>query len=450
MPELKDSLDCIAIDPIVRAEGTVTLPGSKSISNRALLLAALSQGKTELTGLLRAEDTDRMLDALRSLGIEVRESGTSVTVYGVGSFPVKRADLFVGNAGTVARMLTAALAFAGGDYTLDGVSRMRERPIGDLVDALRSLGAKIEYRMKEGYLPIAIKPAKLSGNFVRVRGNVSSQFLTALLVCAPVWLAARSREDASNTAFHIAIEGPLISRPYVRMTAEMMRTFGAHLREEGEGYVVVAPGYKVTNSYAVEGDASAASYFLALGALAKGPVRVNGVGRNSLQGDVQFAEALRLMGADVSYEENAIAVSHKREKPLCGLKLDCTAIPDAAMTFVPMALSTSSEIELHGIASWRVKETDRLDAMVREVSKFGAQVDFGNDWIRVKRGEEIRPARVATYLDHRMAMSFALAACAGVRVEIENPACTAKTFPNFFDTFFSLLQPKSNTLGRQG
>ena len=448
MAALMNSLDCIAIDPILRAEGTVTLPGSKSISNRALLLAALSKGKTALTGLLRAEDTDRMLDALRTLGVEVSESISEVTVYGEGIFPVKRADIFVGNAGTVARMLTAALAFAGGDYTLDGVSRMRERPIGDLVDALRSIGAKIEYRMKEGYLPIAIKPAKLTGNFVRVRGNVSSQFLTALLVCAPVWLEMLCRENAANTAFHIAIDGPLISRPYVQMTAEMMRTFGADVREEGEGYVVVAPGYKTVNSYAVEGDASAASYFLALGALSCGPVRVKGVGRNSLQGDVQFAEALQLMGADVCYEENAIVVSHIGEKPLSGLKLDCTAIPDAAMTFVPMALSTSTEVELHGIASWRVKETDRLDAMVREVSKFGAHVDFGNDWIRVKRGEEIRPARVATYLDHRMAMSFALAACAGVRVEIENPACTAKTFPNFFETFFSLLQPKSNTLGR--
>ncbi len=424
----------LAINPISRASGTVSLPGSKSISNRALLLAALSAGKTELTGLLKAEDTERMLDALVKLGVGIKEEGTRVSVTSCGEFPNKKAEIFVGNAGTVARMLTAALAFADGYYTLDGVARMRERPIGDLVDALVSLGANITYLIKPGFLPIAITPATLKGHFVRVRGNVSSQFLTALLLMAPVW-AKRLAKD-----FHIEIEGPLISRPYVQMTTAMMASFGAKLCESESGYTIESIAYKTPLSYAIEADASAASYFLALGALAGGPVRVMGVGRHSLQGDVRFADALETMGATVNFTETSIEVSRRKDVPLSGLHLNCLAIPDAAMTFVPMALKTNSEIYLEGIGSWRVKETDRLEAMAKEVAKFGACVSSGSDWIRVAAGPETHGARVATYSDHRMAMSFALAACAGVRVEIENPGCTAKTFPNFFETLFSLLR----------
>lgn len=430
------SKDILAIDPIGKASGTVVLPGSKSISNRALLLAALSVGKTKLTGLLKAEDTERMLDALAKLGVNVSVEDTTVTVNSCGEFPNKKADIFVGNAGTVARMLTAALAFADGEYTLDGVARMRERPIGDLVDALVSLGANITYLIKPGFLPIAIAPAKLKGNFVRVRGNVSSQFLTALLLMAPVW-AKRLGKD-----FQVEIDGPLISLPYVQMTTAMMASFGAKVSQSEVGYTIGAIAYTTPNHYAIEADASAASYFLALGALTGGPVRVMGVGRHSLQGDVCFADSLETMGATVNFTENSIEISRRENVALSGIHLNCLAIPDAAMTFVPMALKANTDVYLEGIGSWRVKETDRLEAMAKEVAKFGARVESGSDWIRVAATAHLKSARVVTYNDHRMAMSFALAACAGVRVEIENPGCTAKTFPNFFETLFSLLERK--------
>lgn len=431
--------DVLSVEPISRASGSVYLPGSKSISNRALLLSALCEGKTELTGLLKAEDTERMLEALTKLGVGVTEEKATLTVSSQGEFPVKKADIFVGNAGTVARMLTAALAFSDGYYSLDGVARMRERPIGDLVDALRSLGANISYLMNPGFLPIAIAPAKLQGNFVRVRGNVSSQFLTALLLMAPIWAQKLTKEAGVAKPFQIEIDGPLISRPYVQMTVAMMALFGAKIKESEKSYVIDPVGYKTPNHYAIEADASAASYFLALGALSGGPVRVIGVGENSLQGDVRFADSLKEMGATVAFTENSIEVSRDLKKPLTGIHLNCLAIPDAAMTFVPMALKTKTEVYLEGIGSWRVKETDRLEAMAKEVAKFGTRVESGSDWIRVATTPQLKSARVATYNDHRMAMSFALAACAGVRVEIENPACTAKTFPNFFKTLFSLL-----------
>ncbi len=435
--------DILLIEPISKASGTVALPGSKSISNRALLLAALTRGVTHLTGLLKAEDTERMLEALAKLGVGIAENDKGLTISSQGEFPVKKADIFVGNAGTVARMLTAALAFSDGYYTLDGVARMRERPIGDLVDALLSLGAKITYLMKPGFLPIAIAPAKLKGNFVRVRGNVSSQFLTALLVLSPVWVSRLAKETGLSNPFEIEIDGPLISRPYVCMTATMMASFGAKLYESKAGYTIEPLGYKTPGQYAIEADASAASYFLALGALTGGPVRVTGVGKNSLQGDVRFADALKTMGADVHFTDSSIEVSRNENVALSGIHLNCLAIPDAAMTFVPMALKTNTEVYLEGIGSWRVKETDRLEAMAKEVEKFGARVKSGSDWIRVTSAPHLKGARVATYNDHRMAMSFALAACAGVRVEIENPGCTAKTFPNFFETLFSLLQKES-------
>lgn len=434
------SADLFRIAPIQKASGTVRLPGSKSISNRALLLAALCREKTRLTGLLKAEDTERMLQALSQLGLNIREEDSAVSITQEADFPKQQATIFVGNAGTVARMLTAALAFAGGEYQLDGVKRMRERPIGDLVDALCSLGARIDYLGTPGCLPLAIHRADLSGNRVSVKGNVSSQFLTALLIMSPVWACEHGRQTGRDEPFFIGIDGELISRPYVEMTIKMMRHFGAVVEEGSSGYVVKPIAYRSPLEYAVEGDASAASYFLALGALAGGPIRVEGVGRNSLQGDVQFAEALKIMGASVDVGDGFIEVLRSPDKKLSGLNYDCLSIPDAAMTFVPMALSTQGSIELRGIASWRVKETDRLQAMVQEIRKFGASVWFDSDWIRVERGPKLYPARVATYSDHRMAMSFALAACSGVSVEIENPACTAKTFPNYFETLSSLIK----------
>ena len=425
----------LTVNPIGHAKGVVHLPGSKSISNRALLLAALSKGTTHLTGLLKADDTDRMIDSLRKLGIKIdRQSDDCAVVEGcAGQIPNRQADLFVGNAGTVARTLSAVLAFAEGCYRLDGVERMRERPIADLVDALRMLGACVDYELKEGYPPLIFHPAQSITDSVKVKGNVSSQFLTAILLVSPLL--------AKDRALTIEIEGDLISKPYVEMTVRMMAVFGVEVEKLATGFRV-APGqsYRSPGNYVVEADASGASYFLALGAMTGGPVTVLGVGKNSIQGDVGFAQFLSEMGATVEMTENSITVSRKDEQPLIGLELDCNAIPDAAMTFVPMALVTEGPIRLTGIGSWRVKETDRLTALATEMSKFGAIVEEGTDWLCIHKPGHVpaTDATIETYDDHRMAMSLSLAAVAGVHVTVLDPDCTAKTFPTYFELLESL------------
>ena len=423
----------IRLPPVTKASGTVKLPGSKSISNRALMLAALASGRTRLTGLLRADDTERMLESLTKLGVKVTADGDAAVIEGAGGFfPVKSAELFIGNAGTAARTLTAALTFAGGHYRLDGIERMRERPIGDLLAALRTLGADITCEMKEGFLPLVFRPATPVGRRVSVRGNVSSQYLTALLLTAPL--------IAPEAGLEITVEGKLISRPYIDITLSMMKTFGADVTVTKEGFRVAKGGYHAQENYAVEGDASGASYFLALGALTGGPVRVEGVGRNALQGDAAFADVLEQMGAVITRGDRYIEASLSAGKVLKGITLDCTKIPDAAMTLVPMALKTEGPVRLTGIASWRVKETDRIAAMVAEMNKFGARVESGPDWIEVERGATVAEnVEVATYDDHRMAMSFSLAAAAGVPVVIKDPGCTAKTYPAYFDEFFRII-----------
>lgn len=426
----------IKIAPVTRAAGTVVLPGSKSISNRALFIAALAHGTTTLQGLLRADDTERMLESLEKLGIDVSfSSETEVKVTGcAGKVPVKVADLFIGNAGTAARTLTALLAFAQGSYRLDGIERMRQRPIGDLLEALRSMGAEITCECREGFLPLRFEPAVCRSSRVRVRGNVSSQYLTALLMLAPT--------VAGPDGLWIDIEGELISRPYVDMTVRMMRDFSIEVEQTESGFWVRRGVYQAKDAYRVEADASGASYFLALGALTGGPVTVVGVGENSMQGDVAFADALSAMGATVVKTPESITVLREADRPLKGITLDCTRIPDAAMTFVPMALVTDGPIRLSGIASWRVKETDRLAAMAREMRKFGAQVEEGADYIAVCRPAQgsLRGAVVDTYDDHRMAMSLSLAACAGVEVIVNDPGCTAKTYPTFFEDFQHLIR----------
>ena len=423
----------IRLPPVTKASGTVKLPGSKSISNRALMLAALASGRTRLTGLLRADDTERMLESLTKLGVKVTADGDTAVIEGAGGFfPVKSAQLFIGNAGTAARTLTAALAFAGGHYRLDGIERMRERPIGDLLAALRTLGADITCEMKEGFLPLVFRPATPVGRRVSVRGNVSSQYLTALLLTAPL--------IAPEAGLEITVEGELISRPYIDITLSMMKTFGADVTVTKEGFRVAKGGYHAQENYAVEGDASGASYFLALGALTGGPVRVEGVGRNALQGDAAFADVLEQMGAVITRGDRYIEASLSAGKVLKGIILDCTKIPDAAMTLVPMALKTEGPVRLTGIASWRVKETDRIAAMAAEMNKFGVRVESGPDWIEVERGATVEEnVEVATYDDHRMAMSFSLAAAAGVPVVIKDPGCTAKTYPAYFDEFFRII-----------
>ncbi len=412
------------VAPIAHAEGSVELPGSKSISNRVLLLSALASGTTELLRLLDADDTRVMLDALAALGVAVERNATSVRVHGcAGRFPNKRADLHLGNAGTAMRPLTAALAFAGGHYRLDGVARMRERPIGDLADALNALGARIDYLGTPGYPPLAIAPARLPAtDRVQVRGDVSSQFVSGLLMAAPLIAPAQG--------LTIEVPGALISQPYVTMTVKLMARFGVPVAQQGQTFVVPRASYQSPGRLAVEGDASGASYFLALGAIAGGPVRVLGVGADSVQGDVAFADLLRAMGADVRIGPDWIEA--RAAGALHAIDYDCTQIPDAAMTAVVLGGFAQGRTRLTGIGSWRVKETDRIAAMATEMRKLGAVVEEGDDWIAISGPVRWREAAVDTYDDHRMAMCCALAAAGGVAVHVRDPGCVAKTFPAFF------------------
>jgi 3-phosphoshikimate 1-carboxyvinyltransferase len=419
-------VDSLELKPASRAAGTVRLPGSKSISNRVLLLAALAQGATELDGLLDADDTRVMREALARLGVSFEGN----TVKGVGGpFPVKQADLFLGNAGTAFRPLTAALAFSGGEYRLSGVPRMHERPIGDLVDALRGIGARIDYLGKEGFPPLAVHPGRLSLEKLRVRGDVSSQFLTALLMALPL----------AGKPARVEVQGELISRPYVEITLNVMKRFGIEVKRTGWRYFDVPAGaYRSPGKIYVEGDASSASYFLAAGAIGGGPVRVEGVGRGSIQGDVRFTEVLERMGAQVSMEADAIEVSG--EKKLKPVDMDMNHIPDAAMTAAVLALFADGPSTIRNVASWRVKETDRLAAMATELRKLGAQVEEGADFLKISPPAALKGnVLVDTYDDHRMAMSFSLAALGGVPVRINDPQCVAKTFPEYFEVFSAIV-----------
>jgi len=421
------SIEFIDLPQLLSATGSVRLPGSKSISNRVLLLAALAEGETEVRDLLASDDTARMLDALKALGVGVSHlGGEAWAIKGCGGkFPVKQADLFLGNAGTAFRPLTAALALAGGDYTLKGVARMHERPIGDLVDGLRLLGADIDYLGNEGFPPLRVKPATIRlGGTVKVRGDVSSQFLTGLLMALPL-----TGEEVT-----VEVVGELISKPYIEITLATMARFGVMVRSEGWQRFIVPAGsrYVSPGTIYVEGDASSASYFLALGAIGGGPVRVEGVGQDSIQGDVKFADALALMGAQIEMGPNWME-ARAPEAGLKGVDLDCNHIPDAAMTLATVALFAKGSTTLRNIASWRVKETDRIAAMATELRKLGVEVDEGEDYIRVTP-PPLRPAAIDTYDDHRMAMCFSLAAF-GTPLRINDPTCVAKTFPDYFERF---------------
>ena len=431
------SPDYLELAPIRRAAGTVKMPGSKSISNRILLLAALAEGETRILELLDSDDTRHMLTALPQLGIACEPDGPALRVQGAGgAFKVKSAELFLGNAGTAFRPLTAALALCGGDYRLSGTARMHERPIGDLVDALRGLGARIDYLGATGYPPLQIRSASLgTGAKVNVRGDVSSQFLTALLMALPL----AGREMA------ITVEGELISKPYVDITFNVMRRFGVEVGRKGWAEFTIPAGarYRSPGEIYVEGDASSASYFLAAGAISAlsggGPVRVEGVGRASIQGDVRFAEMLERMGAGIAMGENWIeagagAAAHSGGK-LRAIDADFNHIPDAAMTIAVAALFADGASVLRNIGSWRVKETDRIAAMAKELRKLGAAVEEGADFLRIAPPAAglAAGASIDTYDDHRMAMCFSLAALGGVAVRINDPQCVNKTFPGYFD-----------------
>ena len=436
-------MEFIDLPPMLRAVGEVRLPGSKSISNRVLLLAALAEGTTRVEALLDSDDTRVMRDALVALGVGLQQEGDTLVVTGCGGrFPNARADLFVGNSGLSIRTLVPAVvaSLAGcGDadaaVRLSGVPRMHERPIGDLVDGLAQLGARVDWLGQPGFPPLALRPAPLAAETVSVRGNVSSQFLTGLLQAAP--LVAR------DTPLVIVVEGELISRPYVEITLNLMARFGVQVERDGWNRFVVLAGqrYVSPGRIAVEGDASTASYFLAAGALGGGPLRVKGAGRGSIQGDVRFADALAEMGAQITWGEDWIEARAPESGRLKGIDLDLNHIPDAAMTLAVAALVADGPSHLRNIGSWRVKETDRIAAMATELRKLGATVEEFPESLRITPPARLQPAVIDTYEDHRVAMCFSLATLCGTSLRINDPKCVNKTFPGYFETFAGITAP---------
>ena len=448
-------LDLPALDS---AHGTVSLPGSKSISNRVLLLAALSQGTTRIHDLLDSDDTRVMLAGLKQLGCKITPDevtpGQAIEVTGIGGqLPANTAaTLFLGNAGTAMRPLTAALAVLGGNFEMTGVPRMYERPIGDLVDALRQLGCKIDYLKDEGFPPLRIgQPdfSQLSNESIKVRGDVSSQFLTSLLMALP--LLAKDRDIS------IEVVGELISKPYIHITLELLARFGIAVRNDNWQRFVIPAGcrYQSPGDIHVEADASSASYFIALGAIAtdteeQKSIKILGVGKDSIQGDIRFIEAAQAMGAQVESGPNWLQVS-RGNWPLKAIDLDCNHIPDAAMTLGVMALYANGTTTLRNIASWRVKETDRIAAMAIELRKLGATVEEGADYIRITPPADKsawKAASIHTYDDHRVAMCFSLAAFnpAKLPVRIEDPKCVGKTFPDYFEALFTVCQTEQERI----
>jgi len=416
----------LTLQPISKINGEVFLPGSKSLSNRALLIAALAKGQTKITNLLVSDDINHMLDALAKLGINysLSECGTECIVEGNNGFfkTSEPLELYLGNAGTAMRPLCAALAASDGEYILTGEPRMKERPIGHLVDALAQLNSDIEYIENSDYPPVKIKGKALTGDVVSIDGSISSQFLTAILMIAPLL----------NTNTQIHIEGELVSKPYIDITLDIMSRFGVSV--ENNNYQSFAiqgkQSYQSLDSYMVEGDASSASYFLAAGAIKGGEVTVHGVGKLSVQGDKHFADVLENMGAEINWQDESITV---KGKPLTAVDMDMNHIPDAAMTIATTALFAKGTTSIRNIYNWRVKETDRLAAMAAELRKVGAEVEEGEDYISVTPPERLTHAEIDTYNDHRVAMCFSLVALSDTPITINDPKCTAKTFPDYFD-----------------
>ncbi len=424
-------MNTLTLKPISKINGEINLPGSKSLSNRALLVAALAQGTTRITNLLESDDTRHMLNALKQLGIKytLSENKTECTVIGnAGAIHSENLqELFLGNAGTAMRPLCAALCLGTGSYLLTGEPRMKERPIGHLVDALREAGAKITYQENEGYPPLLIEANGLSGGNVKIDGAISSQFLTALLLAAPM-----AKEDMT-----ISIIGELVSKPYIDITLHIMKEFGVDVVHDNYQTFTIKGGqhYKAVETFMVEGDASSASYFLAAAAIKGGTVKVTGIGKKSIQGDVQFVDVLEKMGAIVEWGDDYVAVS---KGELHAIDMDFNHIPDAAMTIATTALFVEGTTTLRNIYNWRVKETDRLFAMATELRKVGAKVEEGEDYLKITAPKVLKHAAIDTYDDHRMAMCFSLLALDPVSVTINEPECTAKTFPTYFEVLESI------------
>lgn len=421
-------MESLTLKPIVKINGEVNLPGSKSVSNRALLLAALAKGTTKISNLLDSDDTRHMLNALQALGVvyELSEDRTLCSVSGNGgALSIEQQEpleLFLGNAGTAMRPLCAALCLGEGSFILTGEPRMEERPIGSLVECLQQAGATIEYLKNQDYPPIKISAAGLEGGNISIDGSISSQFLTAVLMAAPL-----AKQDTV-----ITIEGELVSKPYIDITLHMMAQFGVQVKNNDyQSFEITgAQQYQSPESYLVEGDASSASYFLAAAAIKGGEVKVTGIGKNSIQGDIQFADVLEKMGADIEWGDDYICA---RRGDLVGIDMDMNHIPDAAMTIGTAALFASGKTAIRNIYNWRVKETDRLFAMATELRKVGAEVVEGEDFIEITPPVNIKHAAIDTYNDHRMAMCFSLLALDAASVTINDPGCTAKTFPDYFE-----------------
>lgn len=419
-------MEQLTLQPIAKIHGEVFLPGSKSLSNRALLLAALANGETKITNLLVSDDINHMLSALTSLGVKytLSDCGTECHVVGNNGFfsTSQPLELYLGNAGTAMRPLCAALAASEGEYILTGEPRMKERPIGHLVDALNQLNADIEYIENKDYPPVNIKGRALTGSSVSIDGSISSQFLTAVLMITPLL--------KTDTVIHI--EGELVSKPYIDITLDIMARFGVKVTNNNyQSFTVKGKqSYQAVSRYMVEGDASSASYFLAAGAIKGGEVTVHGVGKLSVQGDKYFADVLEKMGADIHWHDESITVIGK---PLSAVDMDMNHIPDAAMTIATTALFAKGTTTIRNIYNWRVKETDRLTAMATELRKVGAEVEEGEDYISVTPPQVLKHAEIDTYNDHRVAMCFSLVALSDTPVTINDPKCTAKTFPDYFD-----------------
>jgi len=421
----------LQLAPIRHIEGQVNLPGSKSLSNRALLLAALAAGDTHLENLLHSEDTARMLDALAQLkvGVERHSDTTDYTIHGLGQLfsPKDDSTFMLGNAGTAIRPLTSMLSLCAGSFVVDGDQYMRERPIDHLVDALRQLGAEIDYLDKPGCPPIRLQGGRIQGGQVSIKGNISSQYLTALLMSLPL-----APKDST-----IDVIGEQVSKPYLDITLDIMRQFGVTARHDNYQVFHVAGSqqYQSPGNYLIEGDASSASYFFAAAAIKGGTVRVNGLGRNSVQGDIAFLDVVEQMGARVNRQDSWIEVSGG---PLQAIDLDLNHIPDAAMTVAMLALFANGTSRIRNIYNWRVKETDRMTAMATELRKLGADIQTGDDYIVITPPAKILPANIDTYGDHRMAMCFSLAALGPSPITINNPDCVAKTFPDYFEAFSAI------------
>jgi 3-phosphoshikimate 1-carboxyvinyltransferase len=421
--------------------GNIYLPGSKSITNRILLLASLSWGETKISNMLFSDDTMIMISSLQKLGIDISFNESDKTCFVQGSsnfFPNKNLELYLGNAGTAMRPLTAVLAFNNGNYLLHGTSRMHERPIGDLVNSLNEIGANIEYTLSNGFPPLKIKDVECNiKNKISIKGNISSQFLTSLLIASPII-------NKNKNKLEIEVIGNLISKPYVDITLELMKKFSLEVNSKSKNNFTVEPGqvYKSPGNINVEGDASSASYFMAASAISGKLLKIHGVGKHSIQGDIKFINVLEQMGAKIKYGQNFIEVSSSSQ--LTSIDIDLNHIPDAAMTLAILALYAKGTSTLKNIGSWRVKETDRLNAMAKELRKLGATIIEGEDFIKITPPANLRDAIIDTYDDHRMAMCFSLVAINskyidGCNITINDPNCVSKTFPNYFDIFNSIL-----------